>query len=65
MEDMFANPDDDEKMRLAGSLRQEYDNLRKNLDHETFLKYSRKAGRESRAAHPRMNPSAFNWRTRG
>ena len=65
MEDMFANPDDYEKMRLAGDLRQEYDNVRKNLDHETFSKYSRRAGRESRAAHPQMNPSAFNWRTRG
>jgi len=46
IQDMFANPHDDEKMRKAGDLRQTYDEVKGNLDYETFRKYSRKAQQE-------------------
>ena len=46
VQDMFANPHDNEKMRKAGDLRQAYDEVKGNLDYETLVKYSRKAQQE-------------------
>ena len=46
VQDMFANPHDNEKMRKAGDLRQAYSEVKGSLDYETLVKYSRKAQQE-------------------
>ena len=58
VQDMFANPHDNKKMRKATALRKAYSEVRGNLDYETIAKYSRKAQQEWMA----MKNRKIGWR---